>query len=166
MLLLCKVWNEKFGIFNVTLNCILSICFWYTLPRLLIRYWRNQICLRTDYFAEDPDINSSLLVKNTSDAVPCHSGFHPLSSAIFWHVHLMQHMCVCTTLGLSVWDFVCDLFWLCRPTAWHSSSVCVFSLLMRPLMIREGSVTHIHTHKHKARPNTVAPGAGPAHILS
>lgn len=83
--------------------------------------------------------------KNTIVAVPCHSGFHPSLSSTFWHVHLRQHMCVCTTLGLSVWDFVCDPFWLCRPTAWHSSSVCVFSLLMRPLMIREGSVAHTHT---------------------
>lgn len=41
-----------------------------------------------------------------------------LSSDTLWHVHSAQHMCVCTVVGFSVCDFVCDPFG-------SSYSVCV-----------------------------------------
>lgn len=71
-------------------------------------------------------------------------------------------------VSLCVW-FCAWSIWQRRPTAWHaySVSVCVcvygrktsllFSLLKRPLMIREGYISH--THKHDTRPNTMAAGA-------
>lgn len=84
-----------------------------------------------------------------------------LSSATRWHVHSVQHMCVCTMLGFSLCDFVCDPF---GSQSSHSLALslglCVcscetsllFSRLKNPLMIREIHQPHTHT-RHQAKHN-------------
>lgn len=104
----------------------------------------EEICVRAECFAEDSDVNSSPSL--------------PLLFATLWHVHSMQHMCVCTMLGFSVCVILCMIhlaasthslarllcFCVCVWTA-AKPAFCFLSLKDPLWSERDTSATHTNT---------------------
>lgn len=106
--------------------------------------WRNQICLSADYFAEDPDINSSLLVEKHECCCPLSFRISSFIVRILARTFKAAYVCLHYAGSLCVRFCVWSVLALSSHSLALFLCLCVFSPYEASYDQR--GICHPHTH--------------------